>query len=624
MADPTKYTPSYDFSDYQASSPSTPLPGAQVDIQFQALKTTTDEAIDAIKDIRRSDGALKNGIVTADSLAPGVLNGVIGETGPEGPEGPTGSQGAQGVQGPTGPTGPAGPQGIQGVQGIQGTTGAAGQSFTPDAIGPVSDQSLYDAELEGFAFLDATNGLLYFKLSDVSADWSVGAMFGRGPQGPQGVQGIQGPQGPEGPTGPEGPAVDIATTINATTEKTTPVDADEFGIWDSVSAGLRKLTWANLKATLLSSTFLWAGGAQSFTQTQQTQVRDNIDAASIVDTRRNRIVNGDMRVSQENGTTAGATNGYYPVDQWAQYFVTSAGTLTVAQVASVTPAGSPKRLRGTVTVADAALAAGEYWTLTQNLEGSNVADFQYGSASAKAGVLRFGFKGPAGTYAARVGNSAANRSFVALFTITAGQANTDTVQTIAITGDTTGTWLTADGVIGMTLEIVLAAGATFQGVAGWQAGLMLGTSGVSNGMATGSAVFEMFDVGLKLDPDATGVYGAYEVGEVDAVYRSERYFATEQGATYYASGVIYDALTAVTHYQWPVLMAKVPVCQLSSAAHFSAIVAGTGLAGSGHLFGNISTRHAQLNLTVSGGTPGQGAVLIGNASAIIYRNARLS
>lgn len=246
--------------------------------------------------------------------------------------------------------------------------------------------------------------------------------------------------------------------------------------------------------------------------------------SSDITNRRNRIVNGDMRVSQENVTTAGTANGYYPVDQWAQYRVTSAGTLTVAQVASVTPAGSPNRLRATVTVADASLAAGEFWKLTQNLEGSNVADFQYGGSSAKASVLRFGFKGPAGTYAARVGNSAANRSFVALFTITAGQANTDTVQTVAITGDTTGTWLTANGVIGMTLDIVLACGSTFQGVAGWQAGNLLGTSAVSNGMGTGSAVFELFDVGLKLDPDATGVYGAYEAGETDAVYRSERYY----------------------------------------------------------------------------------------------------
>lgn len=41
------------------------------------------------------------------------------------------------------------------------------------------------------------------------------------------------------------------TNVNAATSKTTPVDADEFGLLDSgATYGLKKLTWANLKATL--------------------------------------------------------------------------------------------------------------------------------------------------------------------------------------------------------------------------------------------------------------------------------------------------------------------------------------------------------------------------------------
>lgn len=38
--------------------------------------------------------------------------------------------------------------------------------------------------------------------------------------------------------------------VHAATSKTTPVDADEIPIWDSVTSALKKLTWANLKATL--------------------------------------------------------------------------------------------------------------------------------------------------------------------------------------------------------------------------------------------------------------------------------------------------------------------------------------------------------------------------------------
>jgi hypothetical protein len=43
---------------------------------------------------------------------------------------------------------------------------------------------------------------------------------------------------------------DMAGAIHAATAKTAFVDADEIGFWDSVSSGLRKITWANTKATL--------------------------------------------------------------------------------------------------------------------------------------------------------------------------------------------------------------------------------------------------------------------------------------------------------------------------------------------------------------------------------------
>ncbi len=41
-----------------------------------------------------------------------------------------------------------------------------------------------------------------------------------------------------------------AMEVHSATNKTTPVDADEVGLWDSISATMQKLTWANLKASL--------------------------------------------------------------------------------------------------------------------------------------------------------------------------------------------------------------------------------------------------------------------------------------------------------------------------------------------------------------------------------------
>ena len=45
---------------------------------------------------------------------------------------------------------------------------------------------------------------------------------------------------------------DPAIAINNAVAKATPVDADRFGFWDSVSGLLNHVTWANIKATLLT------------------------------------------------------------------------------------------------------------------------------------------------------------------------------------------------------------------------------------------------------------------------------------------------------------------------------------------------------------------------------------
>lgn len=76
MANPTPYERSYSFSDFQTGNPSSPLPGIQVDNELENVEQSLNEAIDAIKDVRRSDGKLKNGIVTVDSLDPTVAAGV--------------------------------------------------------------------------------------------------------------------------------------------------------------------------------------------------------------------------------------------------------------------------------------------------------------------------------------------------------------------------------------------------------------------------------------------------------------------------------------------------------------------------------------------------------------------
>jgi hypothetical protein len=72
MANPTPFVPGYSYTDYQETAPNDPLPGPQVDNDFANAARSTATLVSAVKDVRRSDGALKNGIVTLDALSSDV------------------------------------------------------------------------------------------------------------------------------------------------------------------------------------------------------------------------------------------------------------------------------------------------------------------------------------------------------------------------------------------------------------------------------------------------------------------------------------------------------------------------------------------------------------------------
>ena len=189
-------------------------------------------------------------------------------------------------------------------------------------------------------------------------------------------------------------------------------------------------------ATFAGNLALLRYAAQALTEAQKAQARANIGAL-----KKNYIVNGAMMVSQENGAAAGTTSNYYPADQFV-VASSNAGTFSTAQVASVTPAGSPNRVRFTVTAADASVGAADSVTIRQYIEGIRVADLRFGSASGKTVTLQFGVKAPAGTYCVGLSNGGVTRVNIQEFTITGPEANTDVVKSVTFTADNTGTWPT--------------------------------------------------------------------------------------------------------------------------------------------------------------------------------------
>src|SRR5690606_1364732 len=76
LANPDPYNRTFSFNDFQASNPSSPLPGNSLDNELENVEAAINGTQTALEYIRRSDGALKNGIVTLDTLDPTVLAGV--------------------------------------------------------------------------------------------------------------------------------------------------------------------------------------------------------------------------------------------------------------------------------------------------------------------------------------------------------------------------------------------------------------------------------------------------------------------------------------------------------------------------------------------------------------------
>jgi hypothetical protein len=229
----------------------------------------------------------------------------------------------------------------------------------------------------------------------------------------------------------------------------------------------------------------------------QAAPKQYIDSSVATSIKRNRILNGAMMVSQENGATVGSSLGYFPADLFSSDGTGSgAAVISAAQVASATPAGSPNRIRFTVTTAQSSIAAGDLRYIRQAIEGFRVADLRSGTANAKTIVLQFGVKAPAGTYSVSFRNAATNRSYIAEYVIAAGEANTDVVKQVSFQMDTVGVW-TTDNSSGIHIGWVLLCGATYAGAPGaWSAGNLIGSTNQFNFAGQVNNVFELFDVSL--------------------------------------------------------------------------------------------------------------------------------
>lgn len=279
---------------------------------------------------------------------------------------------------------------------------------------------------------------------------------------------------------------------------------------------------------------------------------------------RNRIINGDMRIDQRNNgasVTSGAGSTYF-VDR---FVVTSTvASKLSAQRSTVAPSGFTNSSLITVVSSYSPTSTDDF-RFSQYVEGFNAADFGWGAAGAQSVTLSFWVRASVtGTYAFAVKNSAAIRSYVATYTVSA--ANTWQYVTITIPGDTTGTWLTDSG-IGLQLIWDLGQGSNYNAPTAntWQASNYGRTSGAVSfvSQANGSTFYitgVQLEAGSVATPFERRPYGT-ELALCQRYYRKNTSLVASSNAGY-------------SHVQWATTMRAQPTVTHDAGSNINVVSVG--------------------------------------------------
>ena len=221
---------------------------------------------------------------------------------------------------------------------------------------------------------------------------------------------------------------------------------------------------------------------------------------------KNRIINGAMVIDQRNAgasiTPTSTTTLTYNVDRWSTFCSVSSKFTVQQNAGAVTPPAGFNYYIGVTSLSAYTVGASEEFSVVQQVEGYNVADLDFGKATAKTITLSFWVRSSlTGTFGGSIRNGAADRSYA--FSYTISSANTWEYKTVTIAGDTSGTWLTTNG-IGFRVLFGLGVGASASTTAGiWTAGNFASATGATSVVGTNGATFYITGVQLEQNTSAT-------------------------------------------------------------------------------------------------------------------------
>jgi hypothetical protein len=286
---------------------------------------------------------------------------------------------------------------------------------------------------------------------------------------------------------------------------------------------------------------------------------------------KNRIINGAMVIDQRNaGASVSTSSGVaiFTLDRW-QAVYSQTNKFTVQQNAgSVTPPNGFRNYLGITSSSAYSVGASELFNLVQGIEGFNAADFGWGTANAQAVTLSFWVRSSlTGTFGVTFNNESANRFYGATYTVSA--ANTWEQKTVTISGDTSGTWVTNNG-LGIAIRFGLGVGASVSGAAGsWGSTTMWGVTGATSVVGTSGATF--YITGVQLEKGSTATSFDYRPYGTE-LSLCQRYYYKLKAATNYANfgiGRAYSTAGAGVNIELPVPMRAAPTGSTSSFANFN-------------------------------------------------------
>jgi hypothetical protein len=223
-------------------------------------------------------------------------------------------------------------------------------------------------------------------------------------------------------------------------------------------------------------------------------------------TMKNRIINGAMVIDQRNAGANVAITGAdtFQLDRWTAAIQSSGTGRFSIQQSTTVPTGFRNSLAITVTTADASPSASFAYHVNQPIEGFNTSDLGFGTASASTVTLSFWVRSSVtGTLPITIANAASTRVYGATYVVDA--ANTYEYKTITIPGDTTGTWLTDNG-LGIRVLFGLGGGSSRTVSAGWQTvggTFQTNVTGCTSIIGTNGATFYITGVQLEAGSTAT-------------------------------------------------------------------------------------------------------------------------